>query len=111
MPCRESRFASALCVLVIFIWQANNVGVVGCIGFDTQAKITDEPDVKTQNGLAIAKTLGALCRCALNAHRQPFVVAARSTKKRASLHPAVVYMDEARPQDSSIDDRTTTESW
>ena len=60
MPGQQSRLAAALPVPVGFIRQANNVRVVWLVGFDTQPKITDEPDMKTQNGLAASKTLGTL---------------------------------------------------
>ena len=60
MPCQESRFVPAFPVPAGFIRQANNVRVVRFIGFDTQPKITYEPDMKTQNGFAISKTLGTM---------------------------------------------------
>ena len=111
MPCQEPRLVSALPVPVGFIRQANNVRVVWLIGFDTQPKITDEPDMKTQNGLARIKTLGTLRRCAFNAHGQPFSIPVGSPQKRSGSHPTVISMNEARPRNSSIDDRTTTELW
>ena len=60
MPCQEPRLVSAFPVPVGFIRQANNVRVVRLVGFDTQPKITDEPDMKTQNGMATLKTLGTI---------------------------------------------------
>ena len=60
MPCQESRFVPAFGVPVSFVWQADNVRVVRFVGFDTQPKITYEPDMKTQNGFAISKTFGTM---------------------------------------------------